>query len=193
MDLRLKEDISKMHEWEGQPNENQFQMPPKIMLILFPTQVRHSLKSSATPRCVGLAHRAMILRGCSAWRRPARIPTTPRACATMATSWATSRGGASPAPCARWVKACCTAASLTTTQCARSAGATRTPTRRVLGSPASPATPARTTRSSVPAPQSRTLSVRVSQSPRGDNIPLRASSRSPLKAWGLARLPWLGI
>lgn len=157
-------------------------MAPKTLLILSSSQVRRSLKSSATPNGVGLARRAMILRGCSAWRRPALIPMTPRVCATMATSGAISQAGASPALCARWVKACCSAASLTMTQRVRSAVATRTPTRRVLGSPASPAAPARMTRYLIPAPQSRIQSVKVSQSPR-----------SPLKAWGLTWVPWLGI
>lgn len=127
-------------------------------------------------RRVSPARRATIPRACSAWRRPAPTPTTPPACATMATSWARSRSGASPAPCARWVRACCTAASSTTTRCARSATTTRTRTRRAPGSPASPATPAKGTTPSFLAPQPLIRFVRVSQFPCGDIVTIQASS-----------------
>lgn len=149
--------------------------PPKTQLILSSPQVRRSPNTSATMRRVSPARRVTIPRACSAWRRPAPTPMTPPACATTATSGARSRSGASPAPCARWVRACCTAASSTTTRCARSATRTRTRTRRAPGSPASPAPPAKGTTPSVLAPQPLIRSVRVSQFPCGDIVTIQAS------------------
>lgn len=120
--------------------------------------MKPSPKTSVTRRVVSPARCARV---CSAWRRPARTPTTPTVCATTATTWTSSRSGVNPAPSVLKARACCSAVSSTTTRCARSATGTPTRTRRVLGSPASPAPPVTKGRCYNPAPHSQIQFVKV--------------------------------
>lgn len=123
-------------------------------------QVKPSQKTSVTQRDVSPAQYAQV---CSAWKRPAQTPTTPPVCATMATFWVNSRSGVNPAPNAPKARACCSAVSSTTTRCVRSATGTPTRTRKVLGSPASPA-PCVMRKCYSPAPPSLIQFVKVRQS-----------------------------
>lgn len=74
-----------------------------------------------------------------------------------------SHSGVNTAPNARKARACCSAANMITTQCARSATGTLTRTRKVLGSPASPALPVMRRKFYIPALLSPILFVKVRQ------------------------------
>lgn len=132
----------------------------KVHRLFSSFQVKPFQKTLVTLRDVRTAQNAAV---CSAWMRPARTPTTPPACATTAIIWMISRSSVNTAPNAPKARACCTAANMIMTQCARSATGTLTRTRKVLGSPASPALPVMRREFYIPALLSLILFVKVRQ------------------------------